>query len=450
MGGGKETKTTNQMIGQDRAAAGAEHNQFLNTVNQGIAGSTGRASDMYGVQYGGFKDFAEGKYDYNPAALGGGGGGGGGGAAPDSRFGDVEGSYRNFMGGGGVDTGAFNQFQGNLKDIGATGGWSPEHQANVMGDVSGLRTIGQTGGVDAEGQARMRGAGVFDEFAKTGGISPEQAAMMRARSTSTIPSFYKQMQDDSNRMASIQGGYGPGRAAMQARSARDQATAGATAAREAELGISQQQREGREWGGTNIANSEAALQSLLSSNRLSGLKGAGDLESGMVNAIAQNRMGASSSGAGNEIGMQGLVQKGKMFGTQGLEGMAESAAARAAASGAASSADAKWIADFNRDNRLSGLEGMQSLYGMKPGEVDMYLDKNLEGRQLAYNQQGQTYDARMQNNPKRDWMSMVGGLAGAAGGAMTGLGAMGFGRQAGGVMSPRGSGYSYQGQYVGE
>ena len=74
---------------------------------------------------------------------------------------------------------------------------------------------------------------------------------------------------------------------------------------------------------------------------------------------------------------------------------------------------------------------MQSLYGMKPGEVEMYLDKNLEGRQLAYNQQGQTYDARMQNNPKRDWMSTIGGIAGAAGGAMTGLGAMGFGNQAG-------------------
>jgi hypothetical protein len=29
--------------------------------------------------------------------------------------------------------------------------------------------------------------------------------------------------------------------------------------------------------------------------------------------------------------MQGLIQKGKMFGTQGLEGMAESAASRAAA-----------------------------------------------------------------------------------------------------------------------
>lgn len=434
MSGGKETKQTNQMIGQDRSAAQGEHNQYLNTVNQGIAGSTSRASDMYGTQYGGFKDFAEGKYDYNPAALGaGGGGGGGGGGVGDPRFGDVEGSYRNFMGGGGVDTGAFNRFQGNLQEIGASGGWSPEQIASMNQNIQGYKDIARTGGVDEQGQARMRGGGVFDEFAKTGGISPEQAAMMRSRSTSTIPAFYQQMQNEQNRMGAIQGGYGPGRAAMGARLARDQATAGATASREAELGISQQQREGRQWGGTNIAQSEAALQSLLSSNKLAGLGGASSTEANMINSIAQNRMGASTSGGGNEIGMQGLIQKGKMFGTQGLEGMAESAASRAAASGAASSADAKWIADFNRDNRLSGLEGMQSLYGMRPGEVDMYLDKNLEGRQLAYNQQGQTYDARMQNNPKRDWASTIGSFAGAAGGAMTGLGAMGFGAQGGGT-----------------
>ena len=58
---------------------------------------------------------------------------------------------------------------------------------------------------------------------------------------------------------------------------------------------------------------------------------------------------------------------------------------------------------------MMGLEGMQSLYGMRPGEVEMYLDKNLQGRELAYNQQGNTYQNRMQNNPKRlgfyDWNS---------------------------------------------
>jgi hypothetical protein len=59
MSGGKEGQKTNQ-ISQDHASAGQEHNQFLNTVNQGIAGPTGRAADMYGTQYT-VQGFAEGK-----------------------------------------------------------------------------------------------------------------------------------------------------------------------------------------------------------------------------------------------------------------------------------------------------------------------------------------------------------------------------------------------------
>jgi hypothetical protein len=80
---------------------------------------------------------------------------------------------------------------------------------------------------------------------------------------------------------------------------------------------------------------------------------------------------------------------------------------------------------------------MQSLYGMKPGEVDMYLGANRSGRDLAYGQQSTTYDARMANNPQRDWASTIGQFAGAAGGAMTGLGALGFGKQAAKVASDR-------------
>jgi hypothetical protein len=444
MGGGKEKKKTNAMIDTDRAGAAADNTNYMNTVNTGLAGATGRAGDMYGVQYEGFKDFANGKYDYDPAKYGGGSGGGGGGgdggAGGDGRFGEVEGSYRNFMQGGGVDTGMFNKFQGNLMDIAGNGGWDPARIASMDENIRGYKDIARTGGVDAEGMARMRGNGVFDEFAKTGGLSDADRGNIRSRATSTIPAFYRQMQEEANRGAAVQGGYGPGRSALAGRSAREQAAAGADAARDAELGIMSQVNEGRQWGSSNLADSEAGLQTLMSSNRLAGLGGAASAESNMLNSIAGNRTAAASAGGNNEIGMQGTIQKGKMFGTQGLEGMAESAAARGAASSAASAADARWRADFDRDSRMMGLEGMQSLYGMRPGEVDMYLDANLAGRQTNYGQQANTYDARMANNPKTDWMGMVGGLAGAAGGMMTGMGAMGFG-------APRNTGINVGTQY---
>ena len=430
MGGGKEKTKTNQMLAQDRASAGQEHNQFMGTVNSGIAGSTQRASDMYNTQFGGFKDFAEGKYDYNPGAAGaGGGGGGGGGVADDPRLAGVQSQYEEFMKGGGVDPTVFNQFQGQLTDLSKTGGWSPEQIASMQGNINAYKDIGRTGGVDEAGQARMRGGGIFEEFGKTGGLSDTDRANIRSRATSTIPAYYQQMQDDANRSRAVQGGYGPGAAALSGRLARQNASAGASAARDAELGIMDQVNKGRQWGGQNMASSEASLQGLLSSNRLAGLGGATQAEAGMVTDIANRRLGASNYGAGNETGMQGLIQQGKMWGTSGMQGLAESAMSRAAAGSAQSSADARWAADFNRDGRMMGLEGMQSLYGMKPGEVDMYLDKNLEGRKLNYGQQATGIDQRMQNNPQRDWLSTIGGVAGAAGGLMTGVGNLGFGRK---------------------
>lgn len=429
MGGGKEKKATNQMLAQDRANAQTEHNQYMGAVNTGVQGSQARAQDMYNVQFGGFKDFAEGKYDYNPGAYGGSGGGGGGGVADDPRLAGIQSQYEDFMKGGGVDTKKFDEFQGQLTDLSRTGGWSPEQIASMQGNIAAYKNLRDTGGVSAEGQARMRGNGIFDEFSKTGGYSDLDRANIRSRATSTIPAYYQQMRDEASRSAAVQGGYGPGQAALSGRLGRQQAKLGADAARDAELGIMENVNAGRQWGGSNMASSEAALQNLLSSNVLAGTKGAVDTEAGMIGDIANRRMGASNYGAGNETGMQNIIQQGKMWGTQGLESMANAAMARAAAGSAQSSADAKWAADFNRDSRMMGLEGMQSLYGMAPGEVEMYLDKNLQGRDLNYGQQQTGIDQRMKNNPQRDWVSTIGGLVGAGAGAMTGLGNLGFGRQ---------------------
>jgi hypothetical protein len=427
MSGGKEKTKTNQMLAEDRQQQKTDSNQFLGAVNQGISSSQGRANDMYNVQFGGFKDFAEGKYDYNPGAGGSGGGGGGGGVADDPRLAGVQAQYQDFMKSGGVDPTKFNEVQGQLTDLSKNGGWSDAQKASMQGNIDAYKQIGATGGVDDAGQARMRGGGIFEEFGKTGGLSDTDRANIRSRATSTIPAYYQQMQDESNRSRAVQGGYGPGAAALSGRMARQQAAAGADASRNAELGIMDQVNQGRQWGGTNMASSEAALQGLMSSNRLAGLGGATAAESGMVTDIANRRLGASNYGAGNETGMQGLIQQGKEWGTQGMDAMAQQAMARAAAGSAQSSADARWAADFNRDGRMQGLEGMQSLYGMKPGEVEMYMDKNLQGRGLNYGANQTGIDQRITNNPQTDWASTIGTIAGAAGGAMTGLGAIGVG-----------------------
>jgi len=182
-----------------------------------------------------------------------------------------------------------------------------------------------------------------------------------------------------------------------------------------------------------MSSSEQGLQDLLSRNKVAGLTGATQAETGMVSDIARTRGTSASSAGANELEMQGLLQKGKMFGTEGLAAQAEAEANRAAQSAAAAAArgdyNRQWEAQFNAGNRLAGLEGMNALYTSKPAEVDMYLGANRSGRDLAYGQQSTTYDARMANNPKTDWVGLAGSIAGGAGGLMTGAGALGFGKK---------------------
>ena len=425
MGGGAQQKKTNQMLDQDRARQLSDQSQFMGAVNKGIQGSQERASDMYKSLYGGYDRFIQGGDNFNPGAYGelttGGGGGGGAAPARDQRFTDVEGAYRKFMDGGGIDTGRFDRFQGNLAEIGASGGWSPEQIAAYEKDVAGMRGIAS----DEDIARRFRGGGVFDEFAKSGGYSPADISNIRARATSVIPAYYDVARNEAARMGAVQGGYGPGQAALFARMGRDQARGAQDAAREAEFGISDRVREGRKWGASGMSSAENALQNM----RMSALTGATSAEGNLRNSIAQNRIGASSAGGSNETGMQSAIQRGKMFGIQGLEGMAESDAARAAAGAAASSADAKWRAQFDREGRQYGLEGMRSLYGGAPGEVDMYLGHSEAGRGVDNSISGRIIDQRMANNPKRDWLGALTGIAGGVGGLMTGAGAMGYGRR---------------------
>lgn len=429
MGGNKEGKKTNAMLDSQNAQNSADQSRYMGTVTKGLEGAQGRASDMYGSMYGGYDKFINGGGNFDAAKYGDSGGSGGGGGGGDSRFGDVENSYRNFMSGGGVDTGKFNQFQGALGEVAGNGGWGADRIASMDQNIKGFKDIARTGGVDAEGQNRMRGGGVFDEFAKTGGYSDGDISNIRSRANSVIPAYYDVAKTEAGRQASVQGGYGPGQSALMARMSRDQSRGAASTALDAELGIKDKVNSGRQWGGQGMAQSEGALQGLMSNNRMGALTGASQTEANMVNSIAGNRIGAGSAGGSNEIGMQGTIQKGKMFGTQGLEGMAESAASRAAAGSAASAADAKWRAQFDREGQQYGLEGMQSLYGNHPGEVGMYLDANNQGRSVNNNVQGRIVDQRMTNNPKRDWASTIGSFAGAAGGAMTGLGALGMGKK---------------------
>ena len=437
-----EKNKTNQML---NAAQGQQANyttDYLSRTAPERATARSNANDMYSTMYGGYSDIAK-NGGVSPELLaslrGGTGGGGGGAAAPNygaGGYGDVSAAYKNFMGGGGVNLAENNYAMSQLHGLAGSGGWDPSRIASMDQNIAGLKQMGQTGGISAEDQARMRGGGVYEDFAKTGGYNDAQQTAYRQRATAGIPAQYQSAMDTANRMSGITGNYNPAAIAQMARSSAYDTNRAAT---DAEVSLQDSIRQGKLSGAGGMASTEANLQGLMSQNKLAGLTGAGNMESGMVNSIAGNRISAATGLSGADIGGQELVQRGKMFGTQGLEGIAdkEVAAQRAAASAASANAannaaNEKWLANFQTDNRLAGLGGLGNLYTSSPAEVGYY---DTAQRQMLGQNTGQTVDvsqARMANNPQRDWASTIGGLVGSAAGAMTGIGAIGgLGKAAG-------------------
>jgi hypothetical protein len=410
MGGDKKAQ---QASAQHASQNQAYQTDFENEQKKRSQEAYDRSNEAYGGANKLYQDFAAGGgqnlLDQSGYGVGGGGGGGGGGGSP--LFGEVENKYRQFMNGGGLDPTKFNEFQGNLSEIGKTGGWSPEQVGNVNKSIAGFQNFADTGGVDAEGQNRMRGMGVYDEFSKTGGYSDQDVANARARGSSGVPALYGRVRDEASRLGRVQGGGGPGQAALMSRLARDQSRGITEASRETELGIKDAVNKGRQWGTEGVSRSEGSLQDLLSKNKLAGLGGVVDATSGMANSIADNRMQASNAGAGNETNWQALKTGNEMGGARGLEGMAESAAARSASSSAASNADARWKASFLADNMLAGAGGLRGLRTDVPGEVALYDQNRLNSRQI-WNQGAAGAGAPPPGQPT-DWAGLA--QAGAVG-----------------------------------
>lgn len=315
------------------------------------------------------------------------------------------------------------QVEGAINDLlamGKTGGYDPNQLGLIRGDIDKLRAASSTGGVDPNELARqraaidfMRSGGIsasdlerfrgtgFQEFANTGGWTDEQKAEFRNRATSAIPSLYANTRNEAERLRNIQGGSGgAGFLAGMSKLNRQQGQQFATAARDAEMDLGTNVREGRKWGIEGLRDTEAQIQTQLGTNRTAGLgasnqlelgigankakmlddvirggtaleqgiannriaatdaggklqvdfqnsineaiqrslTGAGNLEANIAQAVSQNRVKSQEAAAQAEATAQRLSQEGKIAGAQGLMQVAaqKEAAARAAASQAAS------------------------------------------------------------------------------------------------------------------
>lgn len=140
----------------------------------------------------------------------------------------------------------------------------------------------------------------YQEFAETGGYTPEGLDAIRSRALSPVRSVYSDVNRSIDRSRSLQGDYAPGYAATKAKVGREQAYTAADA----------------------TTNTEAAIAQLVQSGRLAGIGGMGSiygttpgLASTFGNQVLQsqnlqNQMGLGMIGARN----RSLDQPG-MFGT---------------------------------------------------------------------------------------------------------------------------------------
>jgi hypothetical protein len=476
MGGGKEKSSANQQLDEAAQWEKQKRDRFDQQNTQDLADSKQRTSGVYDTLLNRYTSLAGGGGPSTYSATGGadqmaaakaagfkdtpvsgsssGGGGGGVPGQPgynwreDPRFSAVDKKYADFMDTGGVEMDRLRRGDSTYDSVRDNGGYDPEMKATLTKNLDTIQGIGGelhdfgAGGINREMSpevmARMRGGGVFDEFAKTGGFNDRDIQNIRARANSAVPSTFGRIKDEANRQSAISGGYGPGKAALMGRLGRDQTAAEGDTRLGTEIGIKNQVNAGRQWGGTSMAGSEGVLQAQLSDReraaagmRMESLRGAADVtgqafqgRKGMADTMTGNRLQATDLQGRQELNSQGMRQSGMQFGSQGLQSRSEgdrayerqvleSDRAAAMASGANSAANDRWQQEFDFRKEQAGLEGLGSLYSSNPTEYQTNKNFDLQNRQQGTSGITNPADSRLRGNQGTDYPGMLSGVTSA-------------------------------------
>lgn len=435
-----ETKRTNAIIEQnlerDRSL-GNEEREFLRSqrnkdVNRNTA-EYDRFSGILGDRYtsGGLSPEDVARLRGLSEEAFGGGGGGGGYSVYNTDFGQfkgIEDYLRKAQSGGTVDVNRLREGQPTFRDIMQTGGFDPSQLASVGKDLGILQGFGVTGGLDPYSMDRMRGGGVYEEFADTGGYTDSDKARIRERLTSPVSAMFDADKREINRLGRVQGGYGGARTAALARSGRDRARGIADVGRSAEMDLADRVRQGRLAGASGLASSENSLQGLKTGNMLQGIKAALQFQSDFGQQLANNRMGGAEALTRSETGIQDTLRDEGRWGTENLfnylkwqddlkrQAVGEgNAAASAAASRASADKRAmlnnEWdIIDFMNQNRNQAMSGMGNLYSGTGNNIMSYSDLLTQERGLNQAGGNVPVQQRIQANPH--WSEVFGQIAG--------------------------------------
>jgi len=300
---------------------------------------------------------------------------------------------------GQADTGRLGQTFDAGMAFGANGGFSPEREASIMSNVHGLQEMGRTGGMTDADANRFRANGTYDEFNETGGYTEADKSRIRQVALAPISGYASQTQDELNRRQAVQGGYGPGFDSAARALRRDTAKGMYQAGMASEMNIKDAVNQGRQWGAKGMTDAENTFQTLKTGNQYKGLMGAADVETTLQDTISRYRMAGYT-----------LAQ----------------ASAKAIADVDLSNIGNKMNADqFNIGQQNTGIQGLAGLYNQDYNaaqhQLDLqrgYIDDEYGNRQAANQQLNQIL--MTPGVGQQLLMAGVSGLAGAAGGAMTG------------------------------
>jgi len=229
-------------------------------------------------------------------------------------------NYRDILGKMDDPSGASSTFE----ELSRTGGYSPEDIAELEGNIGDYKRYASGADISEQDRARMRGAGVYDEFAKTGGFDEGQMQNFRARGTSGTASVFDALKNRLSQQNAAQGGYSPGYESGNRALARDKS---------------------REIQAANT-NTEGMLQDMIRKNRMAGAEGAERSEGTLQNLLAKKFMEGMGGATNTRFGLNESIAKNRLAGAGGLENTNQS--------------------------RLAAVNSMAALRGQTPGEVASY------------------------------------------------------------------------------
>ena len=230
--------------------------------------------------------------------------------------GDIE-RMRGFGTSGGFDPAQLEKVRGDiqqLRELAASGGVSPEQRAQIGRAIENAEMLMKTGGMTPEDIERYRDKG-YEEFANTGGYSPEMIQYSRGNALAPLRAQARGDQAALERSAQMSG-YAPGLGAAIQSQRRGSAQSLGRTASENEQALQEAILKGRQYGITGRANQEQALQDLLQRGKLGGTELAGTLGIDFAKLTSGNTIQALAEAARTGGGLEEAIAKNRLSATE--------------------------------------------------------------------------------------------------------------------------------------